>query len=54
MANGIGRATTVTSFFRNCLSEYYSTSVMALILLQDSGVGCYRLYMKLQTFPEYY
>jgi hypothetical protein len=54
VVNGIGNATTVTFFFRNCLSEYYSTSVMALILPQDSGVGCYRLYMKLETFPEYY
>jgi len=54
MVYGTGKATSMTAFFRNCLSYYYSTSVMALILLQDSGVACYRLYMKLETFPEYY
>jgi len=54
MVYDTGKATSMISFFRNCLSDYYSTSVMTLISPQDSGVGCYKLYMKLETFPEYY
>ena len=52
--NGTGNGTAVTIFSKTCLSEQDSTSAMALILLQDSGVGYYRLYMKLETFPDYY